>query len=280
MQAHLSIGLVFAGAWRLFRRRYFTIFLLSLMQSAWIFLLSFRLELATYVAPIRSLLIPEIWLGTWVATGVLFLLTSMGIMVVDGNRTAHTSLGRTLLYRTLPALVDTLLLFMVLAGLELARYHADTADDILSSSILIYSMPVSVLKIAIFAVHLAILPTIFVTLPASVNERSWPLQAIWHSYQLTRGQHWRVVVIILILLATCLVGFIAYEILMAELVWSGGYVSSDDMIVKIWCAKIVGGTLSCLLVWPFTLTVTLIIASTYQQLIGLKNLSRATAEFD
>jgi hypothetical protein len=269
MQGHISIGRVFADAWWCFRRRYITMFLLSLVQSAWFFV--------STSDDLGLLGILEIGGVAYAAAGPLFFTGSMGITIACGDRTIRAGLGRTFLYRTLPLLIDTaaclgILIIVQFGFVWLVGYFIippnleDTVQGFIRFHFL---LTLSLWVLTVPAVM------IFVTFPASVMEENWPLQSVWRSFQLTKRQRWRILVIILILVA----------------IFSGGLFGIGEFtrwLLRDACCetrglyRMVGGILQGLLTWPLTLASTLVIVSTYQQLISLKNSrdpSRAVVKF-
>jgi len=235
-------------------------FLLSLVQSAFYFVLRFDPQLG----------IQEIGGAAYEATGALLLVASMGIVIACWDRTTRAGLGRTFLYRTLPLLIDTAaclgIFFIFFFGfMWLLAYFIQPKGYIGFSALFMPSLWVLIVPA----------PMIFVTLPASVMEANWPLQSVWRSFQLTKGQRWRILGIILILLAMFSGGlFVADEI------WFllSGYASCETRGSVL----MVRSFLHFLLIWPFTLAFTLIIVSAYRELISLKDgpdLSRAVAKF-
>jgi len=294
MQAHLSIGLVFAGAWRLFRGHNFTIILFSLVQSIWIFIQSFRMLLMTYIPPFKALFIPEVGFGAKAAAGVLFLLGSMGITIACANRGAAAKPGRIFLHRTLPALIDSVaclgllaivpgieaVVFLALQPFSISGVHGVLVPDTMH---LVGTLMMLAVRLLSFPAQLVVWGMIFVIFPSSVLERGWPLYAIRRSFQLTRGQRWRIVAITLLLVAIYSIGAVAYALVETHYMGVEDF-SSVFTTGPLFTARYMGlPALRSLLIWLFTLFVTLIIASSYQQLTRLKDgpdVSEAVAQFD
>jgi len=263
MQEHISIGRVFAGAWRLFRRRYIAMFLLSLVQNSWIFIPGFRLPYpgGYSVIPVKSHLIPEIGFEAWAIAAVLFLLGSMGITVMCEDRIAQADVRGTFFYRIPSALIDAAACFGLLYITLEAASRVHLLDGYLYSALFPLFIVASFLLFIM--ANFIVPPMIFVTFPVSVVEGGWPLRAIGRSFRLTQGERWRVFAVILILRVIYVaVASTYYSIIYSE-PWQA-------LSANVLFYKTVKPGLLCALICPFTLTVILIMVSAYQELIRLK----------
>ena len=206
--------------------------------------------------PVKSHLIPEIGFGAWAIAAVLFLLGSMGIIVMCGDRIVHANLCRTFFYRIPSALIDAVayfgLLYIVANGFVAVRQSHLLETDIF--------IPLSLLFIV---AKFVVPPMIFVTFPVSVIEGGWPLRAIGRSFRLTQGERWLVFAIILILWVIYVtLASIYYSIIYSE-PWQA-------LSTNVLFYTTVKPGLLCALICPFALTVILIMVGAYQELIRLR----------
>lgn len=255
MPQHVSIGAVFVLAWRSLRQRFLPIILLSLLQALWVPLLILWQHL------------PDAWSASAVwqdslllASLAPFLIASMAIVLeASPPREAGPGKATLLLRRFLPTLVAVAIsgaLIAAVAVLAFAglRYVALYARVYMWS---IASFFVGLVILAIGAVPL------FVVLPAALLENGGPLRAIGRSLVLTRHQHWRIGAMVL-MLAALLLGL---TLILFWVSFSYGFAQLPDerggmLIVEIG---------SCLLWWFYPLISTLLVASTYQLAVPLRD---------
>jgi hypothetical protein len=270
MSSHISIGVVFARAWTLFRRRFIVLLALNLLQS-------FGLSLAVFWRDLTRVLLmfsgmDDIWVammspgiryGTMAMGSIIFVLASIGMMLATRQSASLPSLTfwPYLLRRFLSTTVAIALCLAVIAlifygwSLLLVQIPRGTVG----LRIMIWITLVTALVMIGFS------SLVFLTLPAAVLEAGGPLKAIRRSLFLTAGHRWRLIAICLILLA---------GLALAVVFW----VRSTDSL-----AALFPGLLSSayVLVSLFTLltaillVLTLVIASAYHLMVRLKDGIRA-----
>jgi len=266
MSGYISIGAVFANAWRILRRRFVVLLLLNLLQSMGLaLLLLWRNIFTLLILASGAGSQPRLWManenlryGVPILGASLFLLASIGMMLATRQHSPPVKppYWLTLFKRFLPASTAVALCFGVIT---LVFYGWVRIIDQISAGFYTRSAMAGA-TLATLALLIALSSIAFVILPASVLETGGPLRAIRRSFFLTGHQRWRIAAIILILIVGLLLTFIAASRVVPLIAASLGVVSFALAPISI--SVVYAG---------FLLILTLVIASAYHQMVLLKD---------